>query len=178
MYALVKPFSGKGGILWKCEIYDGSSHVIRYLSSGYKKGSYNRIWWKNTRSDYLTLKNDSHTPCNTISSMVNVCIRYVIFWTKRGILSQCEISPVGFITCNVISLCWLQKKGGGGGGGGGEGKSLHDKLTPGVLISCCTMVLTHSYGEVLYYIMRELRPRVLISRWKLTPTQREIWSHR
>ena len=54
--------------------------------------------------------------------MVNVCIRYVIFWTKGGILSQCEISPVGFITCNAISLCWLQK----------GGKSLYDKLTPGV----------------------------------------------
>ena len=183
MYALVKLFSGKGGILRKCEIYpDGSSHVIRYLSSGYKKGSYNRIWWKNSWSAYLTLKNDSHTPCNTISSMVNVCIRYVIFWTKRGILSQCEISPVGFITCNAISICWLQKKVCvcvcGGGGGGGGGKSLYDKSTPGVLISCCTMAHTHSYGELFYYIMKELRPGLLISRWKLTPTQREIWSHR
>ena len=168
MYVLFKLFSGKGGILWKCWIYpDGSSHVIRYLSSGHKKGSYNRIWWKNSWSAYLTLKNDSHTPCNTISSMVNVCIRYVIFWTKRGILLQCEISPVGFITCNAISLCWLQK----------GGKSLYDKLTC-VLISCCTMAHTHSYGELFYYIMKELRPGVLISCWKLTPTQREIWSHR
>ena len=41
--------------------------------------------------------------------MVNVCIRYVIFWKKKGIFSQCEISPVGFITCNAISLCWLLK---------------------------------------------------------------------
>ena len=69
------------------------------------------IWWNNSWSAYPTLKNDSHTPRNTVSSMVNVCIRYVIFWTKRGIFSQCEISPVGFITCNAISLCWLQKGG-------------------------------------------------------------------
>ena len=68
-------------------------------------------------SAYPTLKNDSHLPCNTVSSMVNVCIRSVIFWTKRGIFSQCEIYPVGFITCNAISLCWLQKRGRGGGGG-------------------------------------------------------------
>ena len=171
MYAVVELFSGKGGILWKCEIYpDGSSHVIRYLSSCYKKGSYNRIWWKNFWSSYLTLKNDSHTPCNTISSMVNVCIRYVIFWTKRGILSQCEISPVGFITCYAISICWLQK-------GGGGRKSLYDKLTPGV-ISYCTMADKHSYGELFYYIMKELRPGVLNSRWKLTPTQLEIWYNR
>ena len=50
---------------------------------------------------------------DTVSSMVNVCIRYVIFWTKGEIFSQCEISPVGFITCNAISLCWLQRGGGG-----------------------------------------------------------------
>ena len=42
-------------------------------------------------------------------------------------------------------------------------KSLYDKLTPGVLISCCTMAHTHSYGELFYYIMKELRPGVLIS---------------
>ena len=76
-----------------------------------QKESYNRIWWKNSWGAYLTLKNDPYTPCNTISSMVIVCIRYVIFWTKRGILSQCEISPVRFITCNAISLCCLQKGG-------------------------------------------------------------------
>ena len=33
------------------------------------------------------------------------------FRTKLGIVSQCEISPVGFITCNAIYLCWLQKEG-------------------------------------------------------------------
>ena len=86
----------------------GSPHVIQYLSFGYKKGSYNLMWWKNS-GVYLTLKNDSHTPHNTVSSMVNVCIRYAIFWTKRGILLQFEKSPVGFIICNTIYLCWLQK---------------------------------------------------------------------
>ena len=90
------------------------------------------------------VENDSHTPCNTISSMVNVCIRYVIFWTKRGILSQCEISPVGFITCNAISLCWLQK----------GGKSLYDKLTPGVLISYCTMAHTLIWRVILLHSER------------------------
>ena len=75
------------------------------------KGSCIIIWWKNSWSAYPTLKNDSHTPRNRVSSVVNVCIRYVIFWTKRGIFSQCEISPVGFITCIAISLCWLQKGG-------------------------------------------------------------------
>ena len=131
MYALVKLFSGKGGILWKCEIYPyGSPHVIRYLFSGHKKRSYNRIWWKNSWSAYLTLKNYSRTPCNTISSMVNVCIRYVIFWTKWG------ISPVGFITCIVMRyLSAGYKKG---------GKSLYDKLTHGVLISCSTTATARS----------------------------------
>ena len=100
-----------------------------------QRGSYNRISWKNFWTAYLRLKNDSHTPCNTISSMVNVCIRYVIFWTKRGILSQCEISPVECITCNAISLCWFQN----------GGKSLYDKLTPGVPISCCTTLKIDSY---------------------------------
>ena len=137
-------------------------YTFAMLCISWIKGSYNRIRWKNSWSAYLTLKNDFHTPCNTISSMVNVCIRYVIFLTKSGILSQCEISTVRFITCNAISICWLQKKRGGGGGG----KSLYDKLTPGVLISCCTMAHTHSYGELFYYIMKELRPGVLISRWK------------
>ena len=44
------------------------------------------------------------------------------------------------------------------------GISLYDKLTPGVLISCCIMAHTHSYGELFHYIMKELRPGVLISR--------------
>ena len=44
------------------------------------------------------------------------------------------------------------------------GKSENDELTPGVLISCCTMAHIHSYGELFYYIMKELRPGVLISR--------------
>ena len=100
-------------IFWT-KTFDISSWFITYNSiplCWLHKVSCIIIWWKNSWSAYPTLKNDSHTPRNTVSSMVTVCIRYVIFWTKRGIFSQCEISPVGFITCNAISLCWLQKGG-------------------------------------------------------------------
>ena len=85
--------------------FDISSWFITYNSISLcwlHKRSCIIIWWKNSWSAYPTLKNDSHTPRNTVSSMVNVCIRYVIFWTKRGIFSQCEISPVGFITCTPL----------------------------------------------------------------------------
>ena len=107
------------------------------------------------------MTNDFHTRCNMVSSIVNLCTRCTMFWTKtfdisswfitynsiplcwlhKGVVSlygertpgviiphwkmtptrhaiasecifsQCEISPVGFITCNAISLCWLQKEG-------------------------------------------------------------------
>ena len=52
------------------------------------------------------------------------------------------------------------------------------KKTPVVLFSCCTMAHSDSHGELFYYIMKELRPGVLISRWKLTPTKQAIRSHR
>ena len=100
--------------IFQTKTLDISSWSITYNSiplCWLHKGGYIIIWWKNSWGAYPTLKNDSHTPRNTVSSMVNVCIRYVIFWTKRGIFSQCEISPVGWITCNAISLCWLQKGG-------------------------------------------------------------------
>ena len=149
-------------IFWT-KTFDISSWFITYNST-----SLCWLWWKNSYSAYPTLKNDSHTPRNTVSSMVNVCIRYVIFWTKRVIFSQCEISPVGFITCNAISLCCLQKGG---------------QIIIWWINSCCSFLMlhkahTHSHGELFYYIMKELRPGVLISRWKLTPTQHEIWCHR
>ena len=51
--------------------------------------------------------NVSHTPCNTVSSMVNVYIRYVIFWTKRGILSQCQISSDVHICFTII---WAKRQ--------------------------------------------------------------------
>ena len=127
-----------------------------------QKGSYNRIWWKSSWSAYLTLKNDFHTPCNTISSMVNVCIRYVIFWTKVESFHNVKYLQLDSLHA-MRYLSAGYKKGWGGGGGC---KSLYDKVTPGVLISCCTMAHTHSYGELFYYIMKELRPGVLISRWK------------
>ena len=100
-------------VFWTKTFYI-SSWFITYNSISLcwlHKGSCIIIWWKNSCSAYPTLKNNSHTPRNMVSSMVNVRIRYVTFWTKRGIFSQCEISPVGFITCNAISLCCLQKGG-------------------------------------------------------------------
>ena len=90
----------------------GSSHVIQYLS-WLQRGSYIKIWWNNSGSAYLTLQNDSHTLiwvvilwynepreclpliekyphiiCNTVSSLVNVGIRYAIIWVKKIILYQ------------------------------------------------------------------------------------------
>ena len=63
MYAFVKPFSEQKGESF--EIYpDG---FIACTDSG---------------STYVTLQNDSHIPCNTVSLMLNVCIRCAIFWTK------------------------------------------------------------------------------------------------
>ena len=56
------------------------SHVIQYLSAGYKrKGNFIIIWWNNSGGAYLPLENDSHTPNNTVSSIVNWCIRFAIF---------------------------------------------------------------------------------------------------
>ena len=48
------------------------------------------------------------------------------------------------MSCDIYLL--VTKKRGGGGG-----KSLYDKLTPGVFISCCTMAHTHSYGVILLH---------------------------
>ena len=41
------------------------------------------ICWNNSASTYRTLKNDSYTPCNMISSIVNINIRYAIIWAKK-----------------------------------------------------------------------------------------------
>ena len=72
--------------------------------------------------------------------------------------------------CNEISLYWLQKKG------GGANHNMMNKLL--LFFSHVVQWLTHSHGELFYYIMKELWSGVLISRWKLTPTKHEIWSHR
>ena len=70
---------------------------------------YYMISRNNSLGAYRALKNDSHTPFNRVSSMINVCICYVIFSTETGNLWWHELSPVGFIICDIIYLCWLQK---------------------------------------------------------------------
>ena len=41
------------------------------------------ICWNNSGSAYRTLKNDSYTPYNMISSIVNIYIHYAIIWAKK-----------------------------------------------------------------------------------------------
>ena len=65
MCAFLKPFSGQNEGSFENVKYIpmGSSHVIQYLSSGYKKGSYNLILWKISGNAYLTLKLPHTTQC-------------------------------------------------------------------------------------------------------------------
>ena len=72
-----------------------------------------RELWPNTMEELLECLShvDSHTPCNTVSSMVNVCIRYVIFWTKGESFHNVKYLQLGSL--HVMRYLYAGYKKGG-----------------------------------------------------------------
>ena len=105
--ALVVPFSGQKRLISPV----GSSLIIQYPCADYTRRV---VSLYGERTPGVLIPHWKMTPTrHAIRSHRWWIYAFAMSFSgrKRGIFSWCEISPVGFITCNAISLCWLQKGG-------------------------------------------------------------------
>ena len=129
------------------------------------------------RSSYLTLKIDSYTTWNMISSIVNVHICFTILLAKRQ-LSVNTVYLKKYIVGSPL-IMWLDdygwicpyylmallnlRKGSYFIISGNNSQSAY----------CTLKLIPHTHGGVILWCIKMI-PRILICRWKITPTHHAL----